>query len=279
MFDYSLSEKVQRYQPEEATGKFCFSLFCKRNFRRPFLRLTFRPLIYKNTSVRFCSMPKLSYEKIEERKTGIEDAAKELLIKQGFHATSMRDIARRADISLGNVYNYFETKEAIFESIINRYLVVIDPRIKEILEELDEPLDPQDMRRLGEMIGEMVDQHQDFWLLMYIDVLEFQNRHFRKMFGGLAEKFRRLFEEKFASAIRRGDLRSGVDPAIGFTVAYMQFFNYFLVEKLFGGNLHLGLTDDQALNYLTKIFSYGVLSEGKLAQFKKTTIKKAKTAK
>ncbi|MBA2606305.1 MAG: helix-turn-helix transcriptional regulator, partial [Acidobacteria bacterium] len=41
-------------------------------------------------------MPKLSQQKIEERKTVIEDAAKELLIKQGFHATSMRDIARRA---------------------------------------------------------------------------------------------------------------------------------------------------------------------------------------
>lgn len=224
-------------------------------------------------------MPKLSREKIVEKKIEIEDAAKELLIKQGFHATSMRDIAKRADISLGNVYNYFETKEAIFESIINRYLVVVDEKIKSILEELDEPLDPTDMRRLGEMIGEMVDQHQDFWLLMYIDVLEFQNRHFRKMFEGLAERFRRLFEEKFASAIERGDLRSGVDPAIGFTVAYMQFFNYFLVEKLFGGNLHLGLTDDQALNYLTKIFSYGVLSETKLAQFKKKSLKKAKTAK
>lgn len=223
-------------------------------------------------------MPKLSQQKIEERKSGIEDAAKELLIKQGFHATSMRDIARRAGISLGNVYNYFETKEAIFESIINGYLIVVDQKIKDILDELDEPLDPQDMRRLGEMIGEMVDRHQDFWLLMYIDVLEFQNRHFRKMFEGLAERFRRLFEEKFASAIERGDLRSGVDPAIGFTVAYMQFFNYFLVEKLFGGNLHLGLSDDQALNYLTKIFSYGVLSETKLAQFKKQTIRKSKTA-
>jgi AcrR family transcriptional regulator len=218
-------------------------------------------------------MPKLSHEKIEEKKTGIEDAAKELLIKQGFHATSMRDIAKRADVSLGNVYNYFETKEAIFESIINRYLIVIDQKLKDILESIDEPLDPKDMRKLGEMIGEMVDQHQDFWLLMYIDVLEFQNRHFRKMFEGLAERFRRLFESKFASAIERGDLRSGVDPAIGFTVAYMQFFNYFLVEKLFGGNLHLGLDDDQALNYLTKIFSYGVLSEQRLARFKKETIK------
>lgn len=222
-------------------------------------------------------MPKLSRQVIEERKSVIEDAARELLIKRGFHATSMRDIAKRAKVSLGNIYNYFETKEAIFESIILRYQIIIDEKIKNILDEIDEPLDPTDMRKLGERLGELVDAHQDFWLLMYIDVLEFENRHFRKMFTGLAERFRRLFEEKFASAIERGDLRSGVDPAVGFTVAYMQFFNYFLVEKLFGGNLHLGLTDEQALNYLTKIFSYGVLSEGKLAQFKKESIKKTKT--
>ncbi len=223
-------------------------------------------------------MPKLSQSVIEKRKSVIEEATKELLIKQGFHATSMRDICRRAEVSLGNLYNYYETKEAIFESIINGYLEIIERKLKGILEEIDEPLDPTDLRKLGALVGELVNQHQDFWLLMYIDVLEFQNQHFRKMFEGLAEKFRRLFEEKFAAAIKRGDLRSGIDPAVVFTVAYMQFFNYFLVEKLFGGNLHLGLSDEQALNYLTKIFSYGVLSEEKLAQFKKDGIKRVKTA-
>ena len=223
-------------------------------------------------------MPKLSDKAITKRKSTIEDAARERFIKQGFHATSMRDIAKRAKISLGNVYNYYETKEAIFESIINRYLKVIDQKLKDILDEIDEPLDPTDLRKLGQMVGELVNEHHDFWLLMYIDVLEFQNQHFRKMFEGLAERFRRLFEEKFASAIKRGDLRSGVDPAVGFTVAYMQFFNYFLVEKLFGGNLHLGLDDEQALNYLTKMFSYGVLSEEKLANFKKESIKRATSA-
>jgi len=70
----------------------------------------------------------------------------------------------------------------------------------------------------------------------------------------------------------------GVDPALAFTAAYMQFFNYFLVEKLFGGNTHLGMEDEQALNYLTKIFSYGVLSEAKIAQFKKGSFERATRA-
>ncbi len=217
-------------------------------------------------------MPKLSQAVIDEKRLGIETAAKDLFIKQGFHATSMRDISKYAEVSLGNLYNYYETKEAIFESIINRYLIEVDQKLKDIFDEIEEPLHPTAMHKLGQMVGNLVDSHSDFWLLMYIDVLEFQNQHFRKMFEGLTVRFRTIFADKFAQAQENGDLRSGVDPAVAFTAAYMQFFNYFLVEKLFGGNEHLGLSDEQALNSLTKIFSYGVLSDKKLAEFKKQVV-------
>jgi len=214
-------------------------------------------------------MPKLSSKAIQERKETIEDAARKLFIKQGFHATSMRDISKSAGLSLGNLYNYYPTKESIFESIVDGYLTVIDEKLKDIFSRIEEPLEPTSLRQLGQMVGELVYKHSDFWLLMYIDVLEFQNRHFRKMFDGINDRFRKIFADEFKKAEARGDLRTGVDPSTVFTAAYMQFFNYFLVEKLFGGNRHLGLTDDQALNSLTKIFAYGTLSEKKLAKFKK----------
>ncbi len=214
-------------------------------------------------------MPKLSRDAIAGKKFGIENAAKELFIKQGFHATSMRDISKTANVSLGNLYNYYETKEAIFESIINGYLIEIEQKLKTMFEEIEEPLEPASLHRLGKSVGNLVNAHSDFWLLMYIDVLEFKNRHFRKMFEGLTDRFRNIFAEQFARAKKNGDLRTGVDPALAFTAAYMQFFNYFLVEKLFGGNSHLGMSEEQALHSLTKIFSYGVLSEEKLAKFKK----------
>lgn len=218
-------------------------------------------------------MPKLSDDAIGKRKETIEDAARELFIKQGFHATSMRDIAKGAGVSLGNLYNYYETKDAIFESIINRYLKVIDQKLKEIFAGIDEPLEPENLRRMGAMVGRLVNEHSDFWLLMYIDVLEFQNQHFRKMFDGISVRFGKLFADKFKEAEKRGDLRTGVEAAPVFTAAYMQFFNYFLVEKLFGGNRHLGLSDEQALNCLTKIFAYGTLSEKKMASFKRRASK------
>ncbi len=220
-------------------------------------------------------MPKLSQSVIDENKLVIENAARELFIKQGFHATSMRDIAKTAEVSLGNLYNYYETKEAIFESIVYRYAITVNEKLGEIFGQIDEPFEPSSLRKMGEMVGSLVNQHSDFWLLMYIDVLEFKNRHFRKMFEGLSQRLNNVFASKFNEAKERGDLRVGVDPTVVFTAAYMQFFNYFLVEKLFGGNEHLGLNEEQALNHLTKIFAYGVLSEEKLSQFKRETATKS----
>ena len=138
-------------------------------------------------------MPKLSREVIEEKKGRIEEAAKKLFIKQGFHATSMRDIAAGTGTSLGNLYNYYRTKEEILESIISKYQKVIDARLRAIFDRVEEPFASESLLMFGRLVKEMINDHHDFWLLMYIDVLEFENRHFRKMFEGLTQNLRRRF--------------------------------------------------------------------------------------
>jgi len=224
-------------------------------------------------------MPKLSEKAVERKKGQIEDAAKQLFIRQGFHATSMRNISARAGTSLGNLYNYYPTKEAILGSIISKYQQVVDDRLRSIFDEIEDPLNPDDLKRFARLVKQMVNEHHEFWLLMYIDVLEFENQHFRKMFENLAQKLRHRFAKPFAELKRSGALHDGVDPAIGFTAAYMQFFNYFIVEKLFGGNLHLGISDEQAINSLTDIYSRGILrsqdkrSSGKAAHKTQPTLR------
>lgn len=205
-------------------------------------------------------MPKLSTDAIEANKNRIEGAAKELFIRQGFHATSMRDIASQARTSLGNLYNYYRTKEAILESIIAKYQKVIDARMQRLFVDVEEPFEAETLKRFGRAIRGMIDEHHDFWLLMYIDVLEFENRHFRRMFEGLTAKLRKQFALQFAELKRRGALANGIDPAVGFTALYMQFFNYFLVEKLFGGNSHFGISDEAVVNSLSHIFRRGILN-------------------
>jgi len=206
-------------------------------------------------------VPKLSETAVERRKGRIENAAKQLFIRQGFHATSMRNIASKAGTSLGNLYNYYPTKEAILGSIISKYQQVIDEKLRSIFDEVQDPLSRDDLTKFARLVKQMVNDHHDFWLLMYIDVLEFENRHFRKMFENVTQKLRRRFAGAFDDLKRNKALHHGVDPAIGFTAAYMQFFNYFIVEKLFGGNMHFGISDEQVIARLTDIYCRGLLRE------------------
>ncbi|MCP3918069.1 MAG: TetR/AcrR family transcriptional regulator [bacterium] len=52
----------------------------------------------------------------------ILDTALELFLAQGFEATTMRQIAARAEVSVGNAYYYFASKEKLVESFHARHL-------------------------------------------------------------------------------------------------------------------------------------------------------------
>jgi len=41
----------------------------------------------------------------------------ELVVKQGFHATPISQVAREANVAVGTIYHYFENKEQIIEEI------------------------------------------------------------------------------------------------------------------------------------------------------------------
>jgi len=49
---------------------------------------------------------------------GIREAAEQVFVRAGFHATKMADIARAAGVAVGTLYNYFDSKEVIFEEIM-----------------------------------------------------------------------------------------------------------------------------------------------------------------
>jgi TetR/AcrR family transcriptional regulator, transcriptional repressor for nem operon len=53
-----------------------------------------------------------------EKRSELVRAAKALLHEQGFHRTSLADVAARASIPLGNVHYYFKTKESLAEAVI-----------------------------------------------------------------------------------------------------------------------------------------------------------------
>lgn len=55
-----------------------------------------------------------------DKRERLIEAANKLVYEQTFHTTTLADIAKLADVPLGNVYYYFKTKEAIMDAVLER---------------------------------------------------------------------------------------------------------------------------------------------------------------
>src|ERR1044071_2725421 len=74
------------------------------------------------------------------KRTRLIQAARTLAYRHGFREASLADIARQAQVPLGNVYYYFKTKEEIGEAIVEERLADMKS-LQRKLEELDHPED------------------------------------------------------------------------------------------------------------------------------------------
>jgi AcrR family transcriptional regulator len=88
----------------------------------------------------------------DERAPEILDAALACFAEKGFAASRMDDIARRAGISKGTIYLYFESKEAVFKALAQR---AIGGRIQAIAGQLQtfEGSTPELLRMVLTMVG------------------------------------------------------------------------------------------------------------------------------
>jgi len=206
-------------------------------------------------------MPKLLHGTFEKNKVKIERAALQLFTRKGFHGTTVREIAKKAGISMGKLYIYYDTKEDIFIDLVNHLGRKMDAIRQKDLIPLMATVDPDSLRKLAKAIGRVVSENLDYWRLMYIDVVEFRHKHFihsfRKIAGGL---------RTYANAVIRDSkiaFPKGVDPSLAYTAIYLQFFTYFLAEELFGAKRHLGMSDEEAIDQLVLLYTGGRILRGR----------------
>jgi TetR/AcrR family transcriptional regulator len=69
-------------------------------------------------------MKKMSRKERERQRhrSEIMSAAEKVFSSKGYHDTSIQDIARVAEFSVGTLYNFFESKEALFSCILKHGL-------------------------------------------------------------------------------------------------------------------------------------------------------------
>jgi AcrR family transcriptional regulator len=202
-------------------------------------------------------VPKIAQGRVEENRHRIMAAALKLFTTQGFHGTNIREIAEKAGISTGAIYTYYPGKEAIFESLVSIYRARTDVWLKQVCANLKSPLSKADLTRLAAEVRSMLYQDPEYLLLIYIDVVEFQNQHFTETFRNVPEQFRRLLEPALRKTRQKAGWR-GEDPAVVLASVYLYFFTYASIEKLYHGQRHLGVSDQQAAERFVNLLCRGL---------------------
>ncbi|MEM7123524.1 MAG: TetR/AcrR family transcriptional regulator [Pseudomonadota bacterium] len=117
---------------------------------------------------------------LHDRRDMIVSAATRCFVAKGFHQTGIRDIAAEAGISLGNLYNHFQNKDALIAEIAR----MDAEALQEILESLREVADPR------QALAQFLDCYLDYsaWpenvaLTVEITAEAFRNRDVAKAFA------------------------------------------------------------------------------------------------
>lgn len=196
-------------------------------------------------------------ERSEATRTRLLDAALGLFSQQGYRATSMRQIAEAAELSMGNVYYHFDSKEALFERLLEEFRHRIFDADSPVSKIFDPRSFPEDLESLAAACEALVEQNIPYMLLIYVDVIEFRGEHIRNFYLDTARRYRQMYGETLRRRQRDGEL-GDIDPGFVVTFAVRWIVYYFIVEKCFGVQEHMGMPTEDAMAELFKIIRRGL---------------------
>ena len=105
----------------------------------------------------------------ERHRNEILDAAERIFSRKGFRASSVSDIAREAEFAVGTLYNFFESKEHLYQELFLRKVGEIDPRIRAEVAAVKDPR--KKIERLIDTDLDLVCKNRDFFLLHMNEVI------------------------------------------------------------------------------------------------------------
>jgi AcrR family transcriptional regulator len=150
-------------------------------------------------------MPRVSDAYMARRREDILEAAKACFAREGFHATSMRDIYRECGLSPGAVYNHFASKDEIVRSLGEERLSEAQAQ-REALELIDDPVEA--LRLLAAGTREQLLRKEDLLLDLQLAGEALRNE-------SIAEVSRRTFDatlETVVGLIGRAQRTGHLDP-------------------------------------------------------------------
>ncbi len=171
---------------------------------------------------------------ISDRKEAILAAAEAVFAANGYAATTIEAVAAKAGIAKGSVYNYFQSKEALFEQVFTKAVSLLEA---DALRILSEPISAGE--RLSRFLDYRCDRLEECGHIGRL-VLEFWATAAREQQGALATTLREVFTrwrgriaELLAEGAKNGEFILQFEPPFG-AALLLALLDGIEVESLLG---------------------------------------------
>ncbi len=171
------------------------------------------------------------------RRDDIMVAAKKVFARNGFHGTTIADVANEAQLPFGSVYQYFDSKDALFAALIAAEGYALRTRVAIALAESGQRFGYAEapFRATLQAIFEFFDADRASTKLLFRDAFA-QDKRFDKQLGGIYERWIDDIESLIVAAQKRAEVVAAPSRLVAFTLS-----------ALIGDIAHRRLTTDDGV--------------------------------
>lgn len=182
---------------------------------------------------------------------GVMAAAVQLFAEYGYHAASMREIARMAGIQAASIYYHYASKQAILVEIMETYMNQLNAALERILREEQQP-----RQRFFAAIANHIRQHTTHKFEFFIIDTEIRSLEGEKRGAILAlrDRYEDLMQELLQDGMERGIFRPADVKITSYAIIAMctEVANWFRPD----GRLSV----QQVIKMYSEMISRGVLA-------------------
>ncbi|HEY7417782.1 MAG TPA: TetR/AcrR family transcriptional regulator [Ktedonobacteraceae bacterium] len=195
---------------------------------------------------------------VEDRREQIIDAALHVFSRKGFTKATNKDIAHEAGITPGLIYYYFESKEALFNALIEDRSPL---RLLTSLPEWMFELPPEQfLRQLLKQLFNLLESEDFAGLIRALvpEVVHGDNPYLREALSSILQRGLSIVRVYFDAKAQRGELRP-LDGALTDQVLIGCIMGFILRRQLFRDPSALALTHEQIIDGITETILKGML--------------------
>ncbi|HEX2236021.1 MAG TPA: TetR/AcrR family transcriptional regulator [Actinomycetota bacterium] len=185
-----------------------------------------------------------------DRREDILRASLQLFADRGFHGTSMRDIAREAEITEGLIYHYFASKRDLFRAIIEEYSFL------PLLRTLPDLAQQLDLRALLIVLArgffDVLHQNTQLTRLLLQEVQVFpeeKEAFFADAVGESITELGRILDDRMSERAR-----AQVDPQVAARLFFNALLAFFVEQEILGGKHMLPADEHVYVEHLVDMF-------------------------